>query len=83
MPRYFVYVNENPTEKHIKLHAESSKPCSEIFKNLHSGVKPTRKFEIVRLDPNTFKTAKTPNGYWLIVWAADLLAVFKNVQINI
>jgi len=35
--RVLVYVNENPTEKHITIHCERKRACSEVFKQLLSG----------------------------------------------
>jgi len=81
MPRYFVYVNNNPNRKHITLHPETSGACPYIFQHICIGEQYEGSFEIENLD-QTFKTAETSNGYWLIAWAADPLAVLNNTQVK-
>lgn len=73
MPRYFVYVNTNPTKKHITIHPENTGPCSEICKHIRIGGAYSGVFRIERIrGRNTIRIEGAENSYWLVVWAAQL-----------
>ena len=62
--RVLVYVNTNPTEKHITIHLELDKPCPHIFKHTSSPFKT----ELTKFNKgNYIKVAEKPNSYWIIL----------------
>lgn len=68
--RILVYVNENPTEKHITIHRERTEPCSYVFQNLISG-RTQMSSTLVDLsngEKRAIKIAETENSYWILLW---------------
>jgi len=68
--RVLVYVNENPTEKHITIHCEKKGPCSHVFQQLISG---NTQMNLTIQDlsqgrKEAIKIAETENAYWILLW---------------
>jgi hypothetical protein len=73
MPRWFVYVNENQSEKHITIHPEATGPCVDIVPRIRKGGRDQGKFWIeVISSTETIKTGEVTNSYWLVIWAKNL-----------
>ena len=68
--RILVYVNKNPTMKHITIHCERTQACSHVFQNLASG-RTQMNSSLVDLsngDKRAIKIAETENSYWILLW---------------
>ena len=84
--RFFVYVNENPSEKHITIHCETNGPCGDILKQIIAE-NTTARNDISTLPSNStskevIKFAETDNSYWLIIWAQNVDMVFRNKELQ-
>ena len=82
MPRWFVYVNTNSTEKHITIHPEANGPCGTICQQICVGGPYEDTFPIERPNESIIKTGETLNSYWLIVWAQNLNDVINHPYIQ-
>lgn len=68
--RILVYVNENPTEKHITIHCERKGPCNCVFQNLASGrtQMTSTLIDLSNGNKTAIKIAETENSYWILLW---------------
>jgi len=69
--RIFVYVNTNPTQKHITIHYEQSKVCPHIMQQILSRNTSTITCSISDVsknkDKSIIKLGETANSYWLLI----------------
>jgi hypothetical protein len=72
MSRYLVYVNTNPSEKHITIHLENKKACPYVFQQLLRRNTPgTLSIEDLSNGKKTaikFAESGGKNSYWIIIW---------------
>jgi len=74
--RILIYVNTNPTEKHITIHCEQRSPCGDVFKQLlaeTTKMRPTIEdlTKNKEIKKEIIKIAVTDNSYWLLMWIPD------------
>jgi len=69
--RIFVYINTNPTQKHITVHYEQSKACPHIMQQILSQNTTTITCSISDVsnndDKSIIKLGETANSYWLLI----------------
>jgi len=68
--RIFVYVNTNPTQRHITIHYEQSKACPHIMQQILSqNTNPTCSISDMskNKDKSIIKLGVTANSYWLLI----------------
>ena len=71
--RALVYVNINPTQKHITIHCEENNPCSVIFQQILSGnANPKCNIQQLSNDKSVIKIGETDNSFWLLIWVKDI-----------
>ncbi len=75
--RVLVYVNENPTEKHITIHCEKGSACGHVFQQLLSGnTRMNKNIEDLSKGWKTaIKIAEVENSYWILLWVNNYDAV--------
>ena len=81
MPRFLIYVNTNPTQRHITVHPETTAPCQFVFQHVHLTGQHAAQFPIERLERNAFRVAEGDNGYWLLVWSPNIHEVYQNEHV--
>jgi len=66
--RVLVYVNTNPSQKHITIHCEITNSCPHVFQQLIS--QNTSMTTTIRSWNNkrVIKIAETSNSFWLLIW---------------
>ena len=79
--RIFIYVNINPTQKHITIHCENKGPCPHILQQILSqNVSNKCSIQDISKNKSIIKIGVTTNSYWILVYVDNCDQVKKKIS---